>query len=215
MQPSLAEVFTLLAAAEKHNQLHVRGRALRALQDWDSYLEDWDGIIILYNEHSPRPIAPPIFTDASGGGKGGGGYVTFDPAYGYLRYSHWCHDSALRKRHINYLEGWAVLRALKRFGPSWAGHDVPLYLDNKVFMQCLLKKRSPSLALNPLLRAIMALCDQHNCRLVPFYISTEANILADALSRHRLDFFWESLDPFQALPWWGLGENEGESGWEE
>ena len=207
MQPSLAEIFILLRVSSDAylDIIHVRGKARRALVEWRDYLEQWDGVIILHNSHHPRPLAPPLFTDASGGRNGGGGYVTFDST-NQLRYAHWTHDKSLRRHHINYLEGWAVLKALQRLGPNYIGCDVPLYLDNLVFHDCLVKKRSPSDALNSLLKPIMQLCRQYNCRLVPFYISTESNILADCLSRQRLDEFWAHLDEFVCLPWWGYLE---------
>ena len=203
MQPSVADLFALLRAAElsPSQNLTIRRGARRAFLHWRDYLEDWDGKLILHNEHHQRPIAPPIFTDASGGAKGGGGYVTFRGSY--LEYSRWSHDKVLRRRHINYLEGWAVLKALQRFGPQWQGCDVPLYIDNLVFHDILRKKRSPSTDLNDLMIPILNLCKQYDCRLVPFYISTDSNILADALSRHRLDIFWNTFDEFVALPWWG------------
>ena len=89
MQPSLAEIFGLLRTASDAylDIVHIRGRARRALVEWRDYLLEWDGVIILHNFHHPRPLAPPLFTDASGGSRGGGGYVTFD-CTNQLRYAH-------------------------------------------------------------------------------------------------------------------------------
>ena len=51
MQPSLADIFTLLKHAESLHvdNMKVKGRALRGLVAWRDYLESWDGVVFLYN----------------------------------------------------------------------------------------------------------------------------------------------------------------------
>ena len=212
MQPSLGTIFNLLVKAETvgHHTapLIIHKDAERSMREWVDFLHRWDGSVPIYNRLNPRPLAPPVFTDASGGRRGGGGFVSLGPT---IEYDHWPHDRALRRHHINYLEGYAVLLAAQKFCKQWRGCLVPLYVDNLVILGCLKKHRSSSGPLNKLLFEIFQLQLEYDFRFELFYITSKANVLADALSRQRLDIFEEHLEEFARNPWWGMLEEEDDS----
>lgn len=171
----------------------IPGSVRREVTFWRNFLQNWKGYENVYNSYHPRDTSPAIYTDASGGHKGGGGYYSTD---GIFR--HWRHCKQLRTKGIAYLEGWAVLQACRDMGHTWTNQRVPLFIDNQSFLGALRKRRSPVHNLNSLITQIHSLAIQHNFVLDPVWISTADNYLADALSRGNIDKFHSQLPGFTA-----------------
>lgn len=145
-----------------------------------------------YYSHTHFESAPAVFTDASKESRfAGGGYFSADGSFDY-----WEYGSADRKRNIHYLEGDAVLRAVKALGHKWHRKRVPIFIDNSAFQLSFVKGRSRSEELNTILRELFALSVEFECIFEPHWISTHLNIQADALSRGQLERFFESADEF-------------------
>ena len=143
------------------------------------FLQSWNG-------KSPindvlRPHTCPLHTDAAGGEKGGGAYFQAGKEH------HCRHTHKQRKASIAYLELHAVCLACHREHHRWAGCVVPLLCDNATAVQVLRKGSSKSPNLNELLRRILALCLHHDFVLLPHWISTHDNKLADHLSRFQVE----------------------------
>jgi hypothetical protein len=105
--------------------------------------------------------------------------------------------SSVATSHINYLELFAVYWALLQWGHMFVGCAIPILIDNTATIG-MLKKLSGQPAFLPLLTQIFLLLLKHNTRLLPNYISTLDNILADALSRGALKAFRAALDIWSA-----------------
>lgn len=126
------------------------------------------------------------FTDASKPSKGhaGGGYVVIGPVSGdCCPYHWWTFGSAASRRPIDYLEGQTVVHCLSDNGHLWDGKIVRFHIDNSAFQASAAKGWSHAERLNELLRELLYLTVKYNCILSYDWISTHANVLADALSR--------------------------------
>ena len=123
--------------------------------------------------------APALYTDAAKETRHtGGGY--FDAAG---HYDLWKFGSRVGRKHIDALEGLAILRAAERLGPTWKHKVVPVFCDNSAFERSLYKGRSKAPRLNIILRQLFLLSVKYDCVFEPHWISTHDNIGADALSR--------------------------------
>ena len=109
----------------------------------------------------------------------GWGWCSFSGHYDFGLYG-----AADRRQCIDALEGDAVLRAAKTIGHLWSKKRVPFYIDSSSFQLSFVKGRSRAERLNTILRELYTLSVQLDCIFVPIWISTHANIGADALSRN-------------------------------
>ncbi|KAK3244803.1 hypothetical protein CYMTET_45600 [Cymbomonas tetramitiformis] len=92
------------------------------------------------------------------------------------------------KSHINYLELFAVWWALALWAHRLSGWTLVVRIDNQCALTQVDKFWGP-VEYIPLLRKIFYLCAQHDIRLRPKYISSKDNLLADLLSRLKLEEF--------------------------
>ncbi|KAK3286885.1 hypothetical protein CYMTET_5601 [Cymbomonas tetramitiformis] len=92
------------------------------------------------------------------------------------------------KSHINYLELFTVWWALALWAHRLSGWTLVVRIDNQCALTQVDKFWGP-VEYIPLLRKIFYLCAQHDIRLRPKYISSKDNLLADLLSRLKLEEF--------------------------
>ena len=134
-----------------------------------------------------KPWARPVFTDAS---RKAGGYVT--PTRCYAR-EFTCRE---RKLTIAVLEAKMVEDAIEHNCHEWQGCVLPIYIDNTTAKSCFQRGRSRERKLNSVVRAVAVLCATYDILPVYFYVRSEENILADALSRGWYDDFTLALKYF-------------------
>ena len=129
-----------------------------------------------------------VFTDASKGSRGpaGGGYVLDSGPYHW-----WSFGSAVSRRPIDFLEGKTVVYCVEDQGHLWDGKIVRFHIDNSSFQASAVKGWSHAERLNELLRELLFLTVKYNCIISYNWISTEANTLADPLSRFNEELFLE------------------------
>lgn len=124
--------------------------------------------------------APAVYTDASKEARyAGGGYVSMCGRYRWWSYG----GSAARRACIDFLEGDAVLMAVRDLASYWRGMVVPLYIDNRSFQLSAAKGWSRAERLSSQLRELFTIAVTHECVFEFHWISTHDNVLADALSR--------------------------------
>ena len=157
-------------------------KAMRAdLLWWKAFLKDWNGISLLRNV-ADRQIKY-IWTDASGK-FGLGGYMLEQPGMAV----HNVFSTRVATRHIRkdiqFKEMQAVNYALQLWLNQLRGTEVVLYCDNEACVHGLAKLSIRGLAMGPL-RQIATTIAEYDIRLVPIWIPTHANQLADDLSRFR------------------------------
>ena len=102
---------------------------------------------------------------------------------------------------IAYLELLAIYTALSINLDEWSGKHVPIYTDNTNVVSWLTKNTASSCEDARLLRHILDICAKNNIRLMPTYINTNDNKIADSLSRLKFhEFLHASIDPAFTFP---------------
>ena len=143
---------------------------------WQEFLPGWNGVAFL---------APPcrlprvdLATDASGTWGAGAwhGKAWFQVEW----------DSRSQDLSIAEKELLPIILACDAWGSAWHGKQVVCHCDNQVVVACLRSRSSRSPGLMHLLRCLVFVEAQYNCFLLPTYIDTRANHLADDLSRDRV-----------------------------
>ena len=124
--------------------------------------------------------APLVLSDACKGDYAGGGYVSAD---GHYRF--WQYGSSAARNPIDFLEGDTVLVAVADLKATWRGCMVPFGIDNMSFQRSEAKGRSRAPRLNDLLKELFVWQVQDDFIMSSFWLSSEANELADDLSRDR------------------------------
>jgi hypothetical protein len=155
------------------------------LRWWLAFLPQWSGVSII------RPTREEAFvwTDAAGK-KGIGGYLleAIDKPLEFLSPEHAFSARIprhFRKKHINAKEMMAALKAIELWGPQLLeGKKLCLFIDNTAVVGGLTKHSIRGEAMAPL-RKLLLLAAAWDIELVPRWISTHENTLADALSRHE------------------------------
>lgn len=142
---------------------------------WVDFMETFNGRTFFV---STKPTLTAEFsTDASL--VGGGGHYQRD-----WFYVNWQSDFPhLQSCHINELELFTVLLALRRWGPQLSHKWIVIYTDNTVTKCWLNKGTSRSERTMVWLREIFWLSAVHNFRITSRYIQTTENTTADTLSR--------------------------------
>ena len=150
---------------------------------WLTFLDNWDGLKLLRNLDD-RPTWY-VWTDASGN-HGMGGYILNEPS---LRPS--LQDvfsirvpTRHRRKDIQFKEMKAVQHAVQLWLDRLRGSKLILYCDNDACIHGLIKTSIRGPAMAPL-RSIAMLLASQDIHLVPIWIPTKANLLADDLSRFR------------------------------
>ena len=148
---------------------------------WKAFLKDWNGISLL-RDVADRQIKH-IWTDASGK-FGLGGYMLERPGTAV----HEAFSTRVATRHIRkdiqFKEMQAVNYALHLWVDQLRGRRVILYCDNEACVHGLSKLSIRGLAMGPLRQIAMTMAE-YDILLVPTWIPTHANQLADDLSRFR------------------------------
>ena len=108
-------------------------------------------------------------------------------------YDHFKYGSSASKKPIDYIEGDTVLRACNDLFGRWYKRLVPLGIDNMAFERSAEKGRSAARRLNDLLRGLFVLQVKGTFILQPYWLSSAANYLADALSRGKVEEFLAAI----------------------
>jgi hypothetical protein len=125
--------------------------------------------------------APVVASDASKQQRyTGGGYVSQCGMYNF-----WVYGTRAARQGIDYLEGDTVVQTCKELAFGWHSKMVPFKIDNMVFERSAAKGRSSVERLNVLIRELFALQLEYQFVIEPEWISSEANVEADHLSRGR------------------------------
>jgi hypothetical protein len=134
--------------------------------------------------------ADPVCTDARGGKRPAGAYVTPDGV------EWWEYTGKLRKRIIAWHEGDCLERYLTKHGAELTGSKLPWHCDNKTFLACMHKGRSKTRHLCLLVQRCLLLLYKYDIYLQAHYISTADNILADAACRQLWKTFNANFDTY-------------------
>ena len=87
------------------------------------------------------------------------------------------------KTNINELELWPIISGLRVWYPDLKGKSVSIFTDNTQVYHMVRKGTSSNKTCMQWLREIFWICKIYKIRLVPYYINTKNNLVADTLSR--------------------------------
>ena len=87
------------------------------------------------------------------------------------------------KTNINELELWPIISGLRVWYPDLKGKSVSIFTDNTQVYHMVRKGTSSNKTCMQWLREIFWICKIYQIRLVPYYINTKNNLVADTLSR--------------------------------
>lgn len=117
--------------------------------------------------------------------------------------NHWVQPPEIEVKHlsnINVLELWAVIAAIERWAPELSNNSVSLYTDNLQVMHMIRGGASVNSLCMSWLRRLFWACMKNNIKVSPMYVSSEANIAADTLSRlpqcNDINDFQDNLKPY-------------------
>lgn len=216
-----ARVYLRRLIAVLHSHQHARGlipvtRDMRLdLQWWACHAQTHNGTAVLLE----RPVMAQGFfaTDASDWGMGGVlGDKTFSVAWAeleaaipkliprrlrkYVKSKYRPHPSNPATWWIDYREQFAMFFAMLLWNGDLAGRMAPLHCDNTV-AQCTLNKGSAyALPMHALIRRMYRYMAAENIRVRVLRITSEANALADALSRNDWPAYEDARKRFPVPP---------------
>ena len=157
---------------------------------WRTFIAQWNGVSYL-----PPPAYLPsrelqVTSDASGSWGCGAwhGHSWFQ-----VRWDERSHHLSIAEKELV-----PIIIACVVWGGSWQGHQVLCHCDNQVIVACLRSRTSKNKGIMHLLRCLLFIEATRDCHLVPMYINTRANDLADDLSRDHLSR--RSLKPTHNRP---------------
>ena len=180
--PGRAFLRRLFDALRKPIAVHRITPGMKAdLLWWSTYLDDWDSLKLLRHLDS-RPTWH-IWTDASGR-LGMGGYIREHASQPVMEAFSIRLATRHRRKDIQFKEMKAVQQAIQLWLPRLRGSKLVLYCDNDACVYGLQKLSIRGPAMAPL-RDIAMLLARNDIHLVPTWIPTKANQLADDLSRFR------------------------------
>ena len=180
--PGRAFLRRLFDALRKPIAVHRITPAMKAdLLWWSTYLDDWEGHKLLRHLDS-RPTWH-IWTDASGR-LGMGGYIREHASQPVREAFSIRLATRHRRKDIQFKEMKAVQQAIQLWLPRLSGSKLILYCDNDACVYGLQKLSIRGPAMAPL-RDIAMLLARNDIHLIPTWIPTKANQLADDLSRFR------------------------------
>ena len=82
---------------------------------------------------------------------------------------------------INELALWPIISGLRVWYPDLKGKSVSIFTDNTQVYHMVRKGTSSNKTCMESLREIFWICKLYNIRLVPYYINTKNNLVADTL----------------------------------
>ena len=171
-RPFLRNLFsqTCRSQARQHlTRIRLNHNSRRDLRWWLQFLTSWSSISLI---QLSRPIFD-VATDTSGA-KGIGGV-----------HSHIVFSEQIPSRHkakkIDWKELFAVLHAFMLWHEGWKGGTVRLACDNSSVVDAINKHSIKGPAIVPLQR-IFLIAAVHNIQILPFWIPSRENIVADAAS---------------------------------
>ena len=99
-------------------------------------------------------------------------HVCFRPVYDLASYD-----------NINVLELWPIVVGLKRWASSFKDQSVYVFTDNTQVMYMLMNGSSSNSVCKRWIKEVFWICAIYNIDLLPRYINTKSNLVADTLSR--------------------------------
>ena len=181
---SLYESLTSLLSTDKHKVRKISPSSRQELAIWADFLSTGacNKKFKMLSSSNKDCYDNTIFTDASGS-IGFGGLLGSKWFHGSWNDQFWCN------RSIAVLELYPIFVATQLFSEEFANKMVRVCTDNMAIVAVLNKLYTPDPYMRPMVKIIALTCMRNNIFLQGKHIPGTANILADMLSRQRVDLF--------------------------
>ena len=172
-RPFLRNLFSLICRSGQRsfNRIRISHNARNDLRWWHQFLASWSAISIIQISR----ICFDVATDASGE-KGIGGV-----------YNRQVFSERVPSRHkskkIDWKEMFAILHAFLLWHEIWSGGRIRIACDNSAVVDAINKRSIRGPAILPLQR-ILLIAAVFDIQILPFWLPSEENMIADAASRY-------------------------------
>lgn len=180
--------------SKPHYKIHLTDECRQDLRWWQVLLERWNGKSFFLSSQVTSSHDLGLYTDASGA-QGWGAYY-----HDKRRWIAGEWDEQQQETTIEFKELYAVVAACATWGHLWPRLRVQLHCDNKAVVDCIASGASRAPHLMPLLRCLMMIAAQMNFHVCAVHVPGRHNVIADALSRGRLQVFRRLVPDAHPLP---------------
>lgn len=164
---------------------------------WEHFLSEWNGISLFLDPHLTADNDLEFWTDSSGT-IGFGGY--FKNSWFQGRWPEKLWQDSDDEMSMAFLELFPIVVAADLWGHRWNSKRILLHCDNQAVVNILQKGRSRKPRINKLMRHLTLSAAQNNYLIIPRYIPTKENVIADALSRFNFQRFRRSAPNADCQP---------------
>ena len=180
----LVRLYSLLSKASRpFHRIRLTASVKNDLLIWHTFLSDYNGKSLYREQLFQSDSAVEIFTDASGS-------LGFAAVMGRLWFSGTWPSSWWQAQNIFLLELIPVFLALSTWADTLANKIVILRVDNEALVHVLNKQTSKDEKVMFLIRKLVLLCLRRNIQIRAVHIFGAENLLADALSRQKIEQFF-------------------------
>lgn len=166
-----------------HHVLRLSRELKEDLALWLEFLVDFNGVTYIPSDDWLSSETLRLFTDASGSTEGGGGCFLNGEWCFFPWPTEWAGHTVLRD--MSFLEMVPVLLSLYLWGTRIANRRIVFYIDNMALVQVINKQSAKSKRLMRLIRPFILICMRLNIIFKASHISSQQNIIADAISRQQ------------------------------
>ena len=159
---------------------------------WLSFLEQYNGKSMFLNDRFLSSNTLALYTDSAQ-----------SIGYGAIYSSKWLHGLFPKSWHsfnITFLELYPIVLAVNVWVSLWKNHCILFFTDNEALTSIINKQSSKVNDIQSLVRCLVLACLQNNILFQAKHISGRKNVLADHMSRQRLDKFKELSPQSNPLP---------------
>ena len=145
-------------------------------------MDSWNGVLLL-KSHIQHPPDIHIFTDASGSWGCG---ATWDKGWFQSPWSsEWANINVAAKELV------PIVLATALWGKQWQAKHIQFHSDNMAVVHILKTNSSKDATIMHLLRCLHFFCAKHDIRMSTVHILGVQNVMAVALSRNNIAFFFQ------------------------
>ena len=187
-----------------HYRVALNAACQADIKWWITLLQDWNGKSFFHHSSWTPATQLGLYTDASGNW----GFGAFYGAENRWLQGQWKEED--RKESIEYKELYAIVAACATWGHQWSSRRIQLHCDNEAVVACVSSGTSRAPGLMSLLRCLVMICARLNFVVSAVHVPGRTNVVADALSRGRMQAFRQAApdsrqhpDPIPAFPWMG------------
>lgn len=171
---------------ESYHHVYLNQECKADLHMWLTFLKNWNGISMFYDNFKVNAYDMELFTDASST-LGFGGYFQ-----GHWFNSKWPEDLPSvvdSKLSMALLELYPIVVACILWGDRWCGKRIVFYCDNQAVVHIISKGRSKEPTIMKFMRRLTMCAAHNNFAVYSTYIPGVQNEIADSLSRFQMDRF--------------------------